>query len=333
MTNTSNNSLFIPGSQDNTGYKFINCPKLDTIYGIGSSVSGYIPKFQGNTKLRYIDLRSVNRLTGGRPDKSTTLGDPDYKLLYNDTFEGTALQYVYIIVNNSNFAGELEQDCLQPISSTLYYFYFISYGRAIGNFPNTSGLGNLRYCRAQFNGFTGNLPALGSSPNIYYIDFSTNNFSGKIGYNSKGNLQFILLNGNNLTGFSNQFGSLPKLRYLYCSSNSFAGTIPDLSTACANIERFISSNNNPGFSSYIRGSFIALPKLKILDLSNNNLSQTDVDNILFDLVENYQAANRPRVTVNLLGNTSPSSSTDPEIYTGAQAKAILQGVGWIIQTD
>lgn len=330
---SANNSLFIPGSTDNTGYKLINCSNLDTIYGYNASIRGYIPRFQGNTKLRYIDLRYVNGLTGGRPDKSTTLGDPDYKLLYNDTFQGTALQYVYIIVNNSNFAGELEQDCLQPINSTLYYFYFISYGRTTGNFPNTSGLGNLRYCRTPSNGFSGNLPALGSSPNIYYIELSNNNFTGDIGYNSRGNLQFIFLNGNNLTGFSNQFGSLPRLRYLYCSSNSFDGTIPNLSTACPSIERFISSNNNPGFSSYIRGSFVALPKLRLLDLSNNNLSQTDIDNILYDLVENYQAANRPGVTVNLLGNTAPSSSTDPEIYTGTQAKTILQGVGWIIQTD
>ena len=129
------------------------------------------------------------------------------------------------------------------------------------------------------------------------------------------------------------FGSLPKLRYLYCSTNLFSGTIPNLAATCPNLERFFSTNNNPGFSSYLVTSFEDLPKLKILDLSNNNLSQTDIDNILFDLVKNYQAANRPGVTVNLLGNTAPSSSTDPEVYTGAQAKSILQEVGWIIQTD
>ena len=330
---SANNSMFIPGSTDNTGYKFINCGKLDTIYGYNASITGYIPRFQGNKKLRYIDLRYVNGLTGGRPDKSTTPGDTDYKILYNDSFEDTVLQYVYIIANNTNFTGGLEPDCLQTITSTLYYFYFVSYGRCGGAFPNTSGLGNLRYANCPYNGFTGSLPSLGSSPNIYYINFSTNDFTGQIGYNGRTNLQFIYLNDNQLTGFSNQFGSLPKLRYLYCSSNEFAGTIPNLSAACPNLERFISANNSPGFNSYLVSSFESLPKLRILDLSNNNLSQTDIDNILFDLVKNYQAANRPGVTINLLGNTAPSSSTDPEVYTGAQAKTILQEVGWIIQTD
>lgn len=332
--NTSaESSLFIPGSVDNTGYKLLNCANLDTIQVRNSNLSGYIPRFQGNKKLRYIDFRFCNRLTGGRPDKSTTPGDPEYKLLYNDTFEDTALQYVYIIVNNINFTGELEQDCLQSISSTLYYLYFISYGRATGDFPSTSGLGNLTFCRCQFNGFTGELPALGSSPNIYYIDFSTNNFTGDINYSNRNNLQFIFCNSNQLTGFGSQFGGLSKLRYLYCSTNSFAGQLPDLQTACPNLERFLSSNNSPGFSSYLRKTFVKLPKLRILDLSNNNLSQTDIDNILFDLVENYQEANRPGVNINLLGNSSPSFSTDPEIYTGSQAKDILQGVGWIVQTD
>ena len=222
---------------------------------------------------------------------------------------------------------------MQSISSTLYYLYFISYGRATGDFPSTSGLGNLTFCRCQFNGFTGELPALGSSPNIYYIDFSTNNFTGDINYSNRNNLQFIFCNSNQLTGFGSQFGGLSKLRYLYCSTNSFAGQLPDLQTACPNLERFLSSNNSPGFSSYLRGTFVKLPKLRILDLSNNNLSQTDIDNILFDLVENYQEANRPGVNINLLGNSSPSFSTDPEIYTGSQAKDILQGVGWIVQTD
>lgn len=332
--NTSDqSSLYIPGSVDNTGYKLINCGNLDTLYAYGSYLKGHIPKFQGNKKLRYIDLRYCNRLIGGRPDKSTTLGDPDYKLLYNDSFEGTALQYVYIIVNNPEFAGELEEDCLQTITSTLYYFYFISYGRVTGSFPSTNGLGNLRYCRCQFNGFTGTLPSLGSSPNIYYIDFSSNNFIGEIAYNNRTNLQFIFCSDNQITGFSNTFGGLNRLRYLYCSTNSFSGQLPNLQTTCPNLERFISNNNNPGFNSYVTGSFVGLPRLKILDLSNNNLSQTDIDNLLFDLVLNYQAANRPGVTINLLGNTAPSSSTDPEIYTGAQAKAILQDVGWIVQTD
>ena len=332
--NTSiNSTMFIPGVNNISGYKFINCGNLDLIYGYNSSVSGYIPRFQGNKKLRRIDFRYMNSLTGGRPDKSTTPGDTNYKILYNDTFQDTILQYIYIIVNNVNFTGGLEPDCLQTITATLYYFYFISYGRCGGSFPNTSGLGNLRYCRAQYNGFTGQLPALGSSPNIYYIDLSTNEFTGDISYNGRNNLQFILLNSNNLTGFSNVFGALPKLRYLYCSSNEFSGQIPNLSTQCPNLERFLSTNNNPGFSSYQVGSFESLPKLRILDLSNNNLSSTDIDNILYDLVKNYQAANRPGVSVNLLGNNAPSFSNDPEIYTGAQAKSILQELGWVIQTD
>ena len=50
--NTSaESSLFIPGSVDNTGYKLLNCANLDTIQVRNSSLSGYIPRFQGNKKL------------------------------------------------------------------------------------------------------------------------------------------------------------------------------------------------------------------------------------------------------------------------------------------
>lgn len=338
---TSNNQLFNPNAVDNTSYKLINCSNLDTLYGYNASISGPIPKFQGNKKLRYIDLRYCNGLTGGRFDKSGdgtagnygNPGDTNYKLLYNDTFAGTALQYIYIIANNTKFAGELEEDCLQTITATLYYFYFISYGRAGGNFPNTSGLGNLRYVRCQYNGFVGTLPTFASSPNIYYIDLSTNNFTGAVSFNNRNNLYYIFISNNQLDSFSNSFSGLPNLIYFYASSNKFNGQIPNLSSICPKIRRFISNNNNPGFSSYISGSFISLPQLQILDLSNNNLSQTDIDNILFDLVSNYSAANRGGVSVNLLGNSAPSSSTDPELYTGAAAKAILQANGWVVQTD
>lgn len=338
---TNNNGLFNPGATDNTSYKFSNCANLDTLYGYNASISGPIPKFQGNKRLRYIDLRFCNGLTGGRYDKSGdgtpgnygNPGDPNYKLLYNDTFTGTALQYVYIIANNTRFAGELEEDCLQSITSTLFYFYFISYGRAGGNFPNTAGLGNLRYIQCQYNGFTGTLPAFTSSPNILYIDLSTNNFTGSVSFNNRNSLQYIFVSNNQLDSFSSSFSGLPNLIYFYASSNLFDGQIPNLSSICPRIQRFISNNNNPGFSSYLTGSFINLPQLRILDLSNNNLSQTDIDNILFDLVSNYDAAKRGGVSINLLGNTAPSSSTDPELYTGAAAKAILQASGWVVQTD
>jgi Leucine-rich repeat (LRR) protein len=337
----TNSELFNVNAIDNTAYKLINCSNLVNIRGYNANVSGPIPKFQGNKKLNFIDLRFCNNLTGGRYDKSGdgtpgnygNVGDENYKTLYNDTFTGTALRSIYIIVNNPKFAGELEEDCLQSITATLFYFYFISYGRAGGNFPNTSGLGNLRYVRCQYNGFTGTLPAFASSPNIYYIDLSTNQFAGPISFSNKSNLQFIFLNNNNLDSFSSSFGGLSNLRQFYASANKFNGQIPNLSVICPKLQRFISNNNDPGFSSYISGSFINLPQLQILDLSNNNLSQTDIDNILYDLVSNYAAANRGGVTVNLLGNTAPSSSTDPELYTGSVAKGILQTNGWVVQTD
>jgi Leucine-rich repeat (LRR) protein len=292
-------SLFVGGSS-----KFSGCTALSSVNLYASAVSGQIPRFSTNKSLSYLELRYCNNLVAGRPDK---VGDT--KLLYNDTFTDCKnLARIYIDINNPSFAGEIESEAFSPAAPALSELMFIANGRAQGSFPNLNTCSKLTYLWSYGSGWTGNLPALSNSPSIYYIDLSYNRFGegipdASISYSDKRNLQFLYLNNNKLKQFSSSFSILPELRYLYVSSNEMTGTLPRFDLICSKLERLILNNNS--FTGYTRG-LDALYNLRIFDISNNNLSRSVVDSMLFDLVKNYNAARRDGVVVNLLGNDSPT---------------------------
>lgn len=305
LTSFSGTSTRNAGSLfDGQTSKFSGCTSLSTINLYNSSVSGQIPRFSTNKSLSSLDLRFCNGLVAGRPDK---IGDT--KLLYNDTFtDCTNLSTIYIAINNSSFAGEIESETFTPTAPALSKLMILTSGRSQGSFPNLNSCTKLTNLWSYSSGWTGNLPALSNSPNIYYIDLSYNNFGdgipdAAISYSDKRNLQFLFLNNNKLKQFSNSFNTFPALRYLYVSSNEITGTLPRFDQICPNLERLILNNNS--FDGYTRG-LDALLKLRIFDISNNQLPRSLVDGMLFDLVKNYNSARRTGVVVNLLGNDSPT---------------------------
>lgn len=299
-----------PETVSDGSYKFANCGALSSISFSNSTLSGYIPKFFGNPSLTSIDFRGCNGLIAGRPGQSTV------KCLYNDTFEQARKVSSFLLsVNNPNFAGEIDRNTFVPLNGSLETLHLYANGRFTGAFPDLEGCEKLLSIRSEGQGWGTDvetaLPAFTSSVSIQDIRLSSNKFVGSITYNNKPSLSYLNVSNNNITNISSSF-NVPNLLSFFASNNKFAGSLPALDVACPKVQR-VSLNNN-SFSSYLRKSgLVNLPSIKELDLSSNLLSQTAVDNILFDLVDNYNLYPRRNVVVNLRGSNS-SPSPYPIIY-------------------
>jgi Leucine-rich repeat (LRR) protein len=283
---------------NDANYKYAGCTGLTSLSLYASGVKGYIPKFIGNVNLKSINLQVCNGLIAGRP------GQADTKCLYADTFEQTRnLQTFYLNINNSQFAGPVDRNTFAPVEDTLTTLHFYAAGRFTGSFPDLEKCSKLSDIRTSGEGWTGPLPSFTASFNLSRVELYNNQFSGSVSYSGKNSLDYINVSGNNLTSISPTF-SAPNLRYFYASSNDFTGTLPNLAGSIPRAE-YVSLNNNQ-FDNYSVG-LKGLTRIKGLDLSANILSRTAVDQILFDLVDNYKAAPRRGVTINLLGsNASPT---------------------------
>ena len=286
------------------GYVFSNCQALTSINTQSSSVAGYIPKFIGNTALRSVNLQGCNGLIAGRPGKA------DIKCLYEDTFDdATSLTTFLLSVDNVNFAGPIDRNTFIPVKDTLSTLYLFAAGRFTGDFPDLSTCVSLTDVRSNDQGWSGNVPNFASSFNIQRIQLQNNNFTGTLEYIQKNSLTYINYESNNITLIS-QTTDLPNLEELFLSSNNLSGNLPNFTEICPNIE--ILSLNNNNYTGYVSG-FDGLSRLRQLDLSVNNLSTEAVDNILFDLVENYKDFPRRGVSVNLRGGTNAAPTPFPTI--------------------
>jgi hypothetical protein len=70
-----------------------------------------------------------------------------------------------------------------------------------------------------------------------------------------------------------------------------------------------------------------------LGVNNNNLTTTDLDNIIDDCYKNYLARPRRGVTVNIRsqnGSYNPVSSGDPEVPGPLEKINTLKNAGWAI---
>ena len=130
------------------------------------------------------------------------------------------------------------------------------------------------------------------------------------------------LYNNQLTGIGD-FENMPRLEYLYLHNNQISGEIPDFSE-CPRLYYLILFNNQ--FTNYKTGAFKENYRIRYIDLSNNNLTQQAMEQMIDDLFENWTSVNRGRVTVNLRGNGAPSESTLDQI-------AVLRSKGWNITHD
>ena len=293
-------------------YLYEGCNSLSTLYLYASSVTGALPKFT-NTALSYLELRNT-RLTGGGPSNTSNV-------IPEKTFENCT-DLSYMLLQSGNLLTAPIHPNAFSYTPNLYYLWYISYGRTTGSVPNLGTNTNLTYLVLHFNNFTGSMPPLSSNKKIYYVDVSYNALSGAIpAFNNLPSLYQLYLYNNQFTSL-NQFKSLSNLAYFYAHNNQLAGEIPSFEE-CPNLYYLILFNNQ--LTSYKTGALRNNYNLRYLDLSGNSLSGQAVNQILADLLLNYNAVKRGGVTVNLRGgNALPSGQTALDTID------ILRSKGWSI---
>lgn len=234
------------------------------------------------------------------------------RILYNDQFtENTKITSVDILVNNPLFAGEIEESAFTPIRDSMTFLRLYANGRIQGNFPNLDDATAIRTVYSNDQGWSGPVPKFTQGFNLNYVDLYNNKFDGTFEYKNKPSLDYINYNTNRLTSISADT-RLPVCRYFYFANNLLSGSLPELDVIAPNVEYVQLNNNN--YNNYVKG-LISLPKIRSMDLSGNAIPTPAVDNILFDLVKNYNAANRSGVLINLQGGRMGAPTPYP-IITG-----------------
>ena len=293
-------------------YLYDNCNSLSTLHLYGSIVTGRLPKFT-NAKLTYLDLRLTN-LTGGGPDGDETNVIPER------TFE-KCTNLVYMLIQSDNLLTAPIHPNVFSYTPNLYYLWYISYGRTTGNIPSLTLNSNLQYLVLHRNKFDGPMPSFASNPNIRYVNITYNALSGAITpLKNLQNLNRLLVYNNQFTSLST-FANLSNFQYFYAQSNKLSGEIPSFA-GCPNLLYLILFNNL--LTDYKTGALATNYRLNYLDLSGNLLTGQAVNQIIADLLINYNTVNRGGVTVNLRGgNALPSGVALDSID-------ILRSKGWSI---
>tara|TARA_A100001391_G_scaffold57584_1_gene35295 strand:- start:53 stop:2626 length:2574 start_codon:yes stop_codon:yes gene_type:complete len=310
--------LVTPGTNN---YLFNGCSSLErlTFYATNLGAINFPDRFN-HLSLRTLDLR-YTRIKGGRN------GDENF-VIHNETFElATEIANIYIDSPNLLQNKSIESDAFL-YNTKLYYFWYRSYGRTNGNISQLfNSCGELRYLWLQQNNFSGTLPNFVSNPRIHYVNLQNNAFTGKIpAYSGLNNLRYLYLQNNKLDGMLTP-ESLPSLQTYQAQNNLMTGQIPNLS-GLTNVRSINLSNNQ--FTSYKAGSLTKNYKLNFLDLKFNNLTQTDLNNILIDLHTNWESVKRGGVSINLKNQTNSSGVIMFPSEVGYAKARILAANGWSI---
>ena len=293
--NRTSSTFFEP--EGSGTYKFSGCNKLENLYLYGANITGEWPVFT-NPQLKIIDLRYTS-ITGGGGKTDALPGGysaSTYAIPPNILEDCSELQNFWFIsssvASGSGLGYELFESC-----SSLRYFNIYCYGRLSGGIPNLSGLGNLQYAYAYWNGLTGTLPSFAGSNSIYGVQLQGNKFTGSIpSYTNLTNLRFLYVHNNELDGTMGEFINCNNLYYFYAHNNRLVGALPDFSGA-PNLRYIILFNNN--LTGYIGGALSGVLRMNYLDLSNNDFVQSALNQLIDDLYTNYQTSPRGGVTINL----------------------------------
>jgi Leucine-rich repeat (LRR) protein len=169
------------------------------------------------------------------------------------------------------------------------------------------------------NKLTGTVPRFSNNPRIRTVYLSENNLDGAVPFIESTTLTTLSLHTNKLTSFTKI--ETPSLVNLYLQNNNFNTQIPDVS----NLSRLRTCRlNDNSFNGYKSGIFSSLTNLRSLDLSNNSLTESDINSIMRDMLENYKKSPRGRVTINIRGNSVATGAGVDIIFT-------LRSYGWIIR--
>jgi len=305
---------------NNKTYVFDNCVNLTTLnlYAASGIVGSRFPVFT-NPSLTSLDLRYTN-IKGGAPN-----GDETYVIPRN-TFQYATKLSTLSIDSGSLLTAPIDFNALSDLVN-LSSFWYRSYGRTTGGIPNFQSNPNLTSIYIPNNAFEGSPPNLTASPKISSANFSNNNLNGIIPtYQNLPSLTQLQFQSNQLIDIG-EFNNLPQLTDLYIQDNLIGqignAKIPDLSD-CPKLRYFTAYNNQ--FKYYTLGSFTNLYLIRVIDLSDNPLTEQSMEQIFEDLYTNWQSVNRGGVTINLRG-------CGPQSELALEFVVILRSKGWSISID
>jgi Leucine-rich repeat (LRR) protein len=334
------NTLYT-GSATDSDYKFSSCSALISLGFYGSYVSGFIPKFKGNNNLSSVDFYAAQYIEGGRPNNGEHgYTEGDTYVMYNDTFSSArnSMRFFRVLSNSLLIGKGFESDTFKNLKN-LYYLFWYSYGNtgrgATVYLPDISSCPALQYMIMPVNNFSGPIPSFVSNNVIYYVDLSSNQLTGSIPtFLNKTQIRYVFLNNNVLTSFPG-FENTVSMNYAYLHNNQIAGDIPMLRGQAPNLYRLYLYNNL--LTRYAVGSFAGLTRIQIIDISNNGLYASDINNIIDDLYNNYIAAPRAGVSINLRSQSNapgyaPSSLGSVREQEVREKLDFLSSKGWSIAT-
>ena len=309
-------------------YKFSGCGSLGTLHFYATNLGAInFPLTFSNASLSYLDLRYTG-VKGGAPVPD---GDQTHVITENTFKDAVELRYIMIDSGNLGSGFPSGKNIIHPdaflFNTKLYYIWYRSYGRTTGDISQLFNANPaLTYIWMQSNAFSGTIPNFTSNPSIYYVNLQYNQLTGSIpGFKNLNNLRFLYFQNNNLTGISEP-DSLPNLRTYQAPNNQITGQIPDF-TGCPQLRSLTLRNNQ--LTSYKVGAFAKLYRINFIDLKFNNLTQTDLDNILIDLHSNWKDIKRGGVSINLKNQVNNGAIVRPTEAGYAKAR-ILVANGWSI---
>ncbi|CAN5966343.1 unnamed protein product [Sphagnum jensenii] len=241
---------------------------------IGLGLQGHLSGAIGNlTDLQILTITGNPGLTGNLPSEIGSLSNLTVLDLHDNNFTGVIpnlarLEYLTTLSLNGNaFSGSIEH-VFQGLNTTTFVRVDLSSNQLTGCIPGlTTGIGN-------YSGFSGTLLNVSHNhiggyfnisyqfSDLYTLDLSFNNISGDIS-----TLIFCLLDNNTF------YGPFCLLETLLINNNHFSGKLPDFSTSLDTITNLDLSDNQ--FNGSISPSIWSIiPKLNVLNLSNNKLHET-----------------------------------------------------------
>ena len=308
----------INGSSNATNI-FNGCSSLRSITYMYSPITGTLPQFVGCTSLASVDFYATSF-------SGSTAGATPYALT-DSTFNSCRSTLGFFRVSSPVLTGTFSEKCIGSMPA-LTFFWMDSQknGNAIsGSIPDFSLARNLNYILLFNNNLTGTIPNFDGNTALYYLHVYNNMLTGPVPNIKSSIFTWLILSYNQLSSFTKIASTA--LYYADIGFNKIA-SIPDLS----NLNRlaYLYLNNQTpdgGQVLYTPGSFAGMTSIYQLNISNNNISQGNINQIIKDLSLNYDANPRGNVSVNLSGNAVPSSTGDTVKYL-----LKLRTAGWVVQT-
>ena len=316
MTNVQQSLGFF--TSGNT-YKFDNCNALVELRLRLTNMGGAFPKFT-NSNLKTVTLRNT-KLVGGEHNGSTQHVLPEL------TFQNAPEIATFQITSDKFLKDKPIHPNAFTFTPKLSDIWWNSARRTNGEIKDLfKQCPVLRIVRLYTNAFTGNCPNFQQQKDfIYYVHLGFNKLSGDIpALANLSQLYQLRLYNNNFTGIK-KFTNLPRLRYCWFHNNQITGKIPDFSD-CPRLYYLVMYNNQ--FTTYESGSFKTITQIRYLDVGRNSLTQTSINQIVTDLYDNYLAAPRGSVVINLSGGTNAAPS-GPAL----DLVTILESNGWDIRSN